>query len=261
MKVSAHRVASVFLAYQQDNGGGLSDQFSSMLAVLRALAWMYQTAHWQARGPSAYGDHLLFERLYNTVNAEIDVLAEKSVGYLGPDSVDSVVSMHATLRWVSAWVLHDDLVVRMLQAESDLLAVFQAAYEDIKQHGAMTLGLDDWIMGTASAHETNTYLLQQRASGLPRVASEQTAEGYFGLSLENHSVRDFAQSRALTNDTSVAKSTHSTPAPIPTPKELRNAPGDDAFRTLNRFVVNTAEPISDMPKSRSELRTHAHKRP
>ena len=38
-----------------------------LLACLRAQYWMYQQSHWQVMGPEYYGNHLLFERLYESV--------------------------------------------------------------------------------------------------------------------------------------------------------------------------------------------------
>jgi DNA-binding ferritin-like protein len=49
-----------------------------LLAILRALQWSHQTAHWKVRGEPFYGDHLLFQKLYEAVGEEIDTLAEKN---------------------------------------------------------------------------------------------------------------------------------------------------------------------------------------
>src|SRR4051812_18132683 len=54
--------------------------WTELLGKLRLLAMYYQTAHWQSKNPIFYSDHLLFDRLYNAVNAEIDGVAERAVG-------------------------------------------------------------------------------------------------------------------------------------------------------------------------------------
>lgn len=143
-----------------------------VLACLRAQYLSYQTSHWQVVGQSFYGDHLLFQRLYESVQDQIDQLAEKLVGYLGRESVDLSVQIADMAEFVSSWTLIDCHHKRGLQSESDLQLVLKQAYEGIKESGAMTLGLDDWIMATANAHEENEYLLQQALTPVPgRLAS------------------------------------------------------------------------------------------
>jgi DNA-binding ferritin-like protein len=59
-------------------------EMKKYLSTLKALQAYYQHAHWISKGEPFYGDHLLFERLYGSVNEQIDSLAEKMVG-LGGD--------------------------------------------------------------------------------------------------------------------------------------------------------------------------------
>ena len=63
-------------------------QLSVILVNLRFLALVHQTNHWVAKGDAFYGDHLLFSRLYDTVNGEVDSIAEKAVGVGTDRSVD-----------------------------------------------------------------------------------------------------------------------------------------------------------------------------
>ena len=56
------------------------------LAFLKALKEYYQYCHWVSKGDPYYGDHLLFERLYNEVSGQIDSAAEKFIG-LGDESI------------------------------------------------------------------------------------------------------------------------------------------------------------------------------
>ena len=44
--------------------GVVLDHLCDLLACFQALRMTYHTSHWQARGASFYGDHLLFQRLY-----------------------------------------------------------------------------------------------------------------------------------------------------------------------------------------------------
>ena len=62
--------------------------WTGLLARFRVLSMYYQQCHWAVRG-GHYGDHLLFERLYNETNEVIDEIAEKGIGVTG--NVDHVV--------------------------------------------------------------------------------------------------------------------------------------------------------------------------
>ncbi len=134
---------------------------SHILAALRAQYLMYQTLHWQSKGPSAYGNHLLFQRLYGSVQEEIDQAAEKLVGYTGGDSVFLPDQLSLIQVYCSRWCQVENPFERGLQAEKDFQNLLKFAYKNLKENDCLTLGLDDWIMATSSAHETNEYLLQQ----------------------------------------------------------------------------------------------------
>ena len=141
-----------------------------VLAILRAQYLSYQTSHWQTSGPSYYGNHLLFQRLYEGVQAEIDAIGEKLVGYFGIEAVDLEISLYSVCEMVSRWNSHDCLFCRGVASESELqeaLAIISNSWPT--ERYPMPLGLDDWLAATANAHESNQYLLQQVMSseGLP----------------------------------------------------------------------------------------------
>lgn len=168
---SATRVASAFKQRSGYFNGTTSDQealvkgaMCQILAALRAQSWSFQTSHWQVKGDPYYGDHLLFQRLYEEVQGEIDSLAEKIVGYFGPAPVDSLKTLAEASLWVQKWGSIECLHTRGLQSENDLQDLLKKAYDAVKETGGMTLGLDDFIMALANSHESHIYLLQQRIS-------------------------------------------------------------------------------------------------
>jgi hypothetical protein len=122
---------------------------------------MYQTAHWQTRGPEAYGNHLLFQRLYEGILEEIDGIAEKIVGYIGEGGVELPAQIELIQAYCNRWCGILDLHERGIQSEKDMQKLLKVSYETLKAKGTLPLGLDDWLMATASAHDTNTFLLQQ----------------------------------------------------------------------------------------------------
>lgn len=132
-----------------------------LLSLLRAQYWMYQQAHWETRGPTYYGNHLLFQRLYESVTTQVDTLAEKLVGTYGPRAVDSMDLGNKFLTWVNRWQQGDDWHRRMLLSEQDLQKTCRDTYDTLKAMGELSLGMDDFLMAMANEHETNEYLLRQ----------------------------------------------------------------------------------------------------
>ena len=249
-----------------------------LLAYLRAMYLSYQTSHWQTKGPTYYGNHLLYQRLYESVQGEIDALAEKIVGYVGPAGVnlDGQVGLVATI--ATEWAQVSDHHRRGLDSELGFQHHIKVAYEAIKACGMMTLGLDDFLMATASAHETNIYLLQQvlNANGEARIAQVThkvpTAEAFFFDNPERREVREFAHSKATSNVPAIAVASgkeeglkrselkdekmRATRAP-PTPTDILDKPGAGQFSTLNRYLVQTEQPTDrGVPQGHSDVPKH-----
>ena len=148
-----------------------------LLAILRALQWSHQTAHWKVRGESSYQDHLLFQKLYEAVGEEIDTLAEKIVGIYGPGAITNLSVLSDTHQFIAnhaATGAGDSSYQCALQMEEHLQRALRAAYDGLKASGELSLGMDDFLMATASAHETALYLLRQRLR--PKTAGK-TQEG------------------------------------------------------------------------------------
>lgn len=142
--------------------GDAQKLLSNLLAYLRAAREAHKTAHWQASGPTFYADHLMFDRLYKSLKTEVDTLAEKMVSMFGGKAVELSDQLEIQTYLASVWEKQQDLIVRALVIEEGIQRMFEATYEKLEEIGFMTLGLDDFIMGSASEHETNLYLIKQR---------------------------------------------------------------------------------------------------
>lgn len=153
-----------------------------LLAALRAQYWNYQQSHWQTKGPTYYGNHLLFQRLYESVQEQIDTLAEKMVGSYGPESVDGLDLGAKFEEFIRRWSEVGCLHKRGLLSEEDLQKLIKWAYEKLKQMGELSLGMDDFLMATASEHETNQYLLRQVLRS--KESAHQAAEDWAALTKE-----------------------------------------------------------------------------
>ncbi len=126
------------------------DLMNLYVAFLRALYQIHQNNHWKASGDNSYGNHLLFERLYQSVQEDADQAAEKTIGLFGDLNVLSNVIAEITNKYSDS-----------LKAEEAFLALSKLVYSKLKESDAMSLGLDAFIMDIASRHEVNLYLLKQ----------------------------------------------------------------------------------------------------
>lgn len=132
-----------------------------LLCLLRAAHWSHWTSHWQVQGDPFYGDHQMLGRIYEEIEDEIDTLAEKLVGEFGPAAVDPVEQAQHVAELLSAHA-DDNPIARALSLEESLQEEIADIYAQLKEHGGMSLGLDDFIMSVANAHETFVYLLRQK---------------------------------------------------------------------------------------------------
>lgn len=133
---------------------------SMYVAFLRALYQIHQNAHWKASGSNFYGNHLLFQRIYEGTQQSADEAAEKTIGLYGELHEMSSNIQEITDKF-SPEKFDGDLLSASLKAEQTFLALSQTVYNQLKNLKTMTLGLDDLIMSIANRHEVHVYLLKQ----------------------------------------------------------------------------------------------------
>jgi DNA-binding ferritin-like protein len=136
------------------------------IASLKGMALIHQNSHWTTRGIAFYGDHLLFERLYNSALEDLDLAAEKFMGLLGDEVLDYDLQadlLHKVL--LKYKNLEGSPLEMSLTVEKDFLKFSKSAYNLFEEEGKLTLGLDDMIMAIASQREESVYLLQQALKG------------------------------------------------------------------------------------------------
>lgn len=161
-----------------------SMRLCGVLGYLRFLRHWYETMHWNASGSSSYGDHLLYERLYDSTDANIDTLAEKIVQLFGAGALtakgnlqcmNDAMSMAESCMNQSPLGETPEVALVMERGLQDLLAL---VFEEMDYEGSLSMGLNDFLMSLASSHETHLYLLQQRLGGSPGAASEVCEHGH-----------------------------------------------------------------------------------
>jgi len=133
------------------------------LGFLRALGVIHQSHHWQTLGVSFYGDHLLFQRLYEAVGNEVDSLAEKIVGLDSPALTNYFLQIKHMKAFMDA--ISDSSkppMVVSLQAEIVLIAVGEMIQKRLEKEELLTVGVANLIGDILDRHENHVYLLQQR---------------------------------------------------------------------------------------------------
>jgi DNA-binding ferritin-like protein len=135
---------------------------TDLLSLLYAIYNLYYVAHWKSGSDSQYGDHELFGRMYGEIPDRLDALAEKIIGTFGADCICQVELLAATGTWLVRWKVAGSLLDQALMAEDDLQTTVESVYNFLKTNDSISLGMDDFLMGLASEHETNLYLLRQR---------------------------------------------------------------------------------------------------
>lgn len=140
---------------------------SSVLAVLRAAAMVHQTHHWQTSGAQYYGDHLLFERLYDESQPFIDQVAERAVGAGSVALVNSLDQAKVIYELIPLMCSGSDdpeeMVRDSLKTESLVVGVVDAAITMLEGTGSLSNGTDNLLQGVSDLHEGFVYLLKQRA--------------------------------------------------------------------------------------------------
>lgn len=146
-------------------------QLSALLAHLRFLALLHQTSHWTAKGDPFYGDHKLFERLYEGLVEDIDDVAEKAVGLGDERNVDLQLQAQHVLRLAQqfgqqpALPSADDLARRALMAEVAFLAAVERVIGELREVGLLRPGVENMLQALADRHDRNVYLLKRRCAG------------------------------------------------------------------------------------------------
>lgn len=163
----AARTAAIAVATRgraRNNPGPAAD-YLDILAHLRALQWLYTSAHWNSRGPNSYGDHLLYQRLYEGLGESIDQLGERYVAYYGPFDPVGVSNRASGLvadfrRAVEQMAVPVSHLLLLLEQQTQKM--IRVAWKANQESSDMSLGLDDYLMALANNRDEAVYLLKQR---------------------------------------------------------------------------------------------------
>ena len=146
-----------------------NEKYSDLVALmgaLRGLSILHQTHHWQSFGEKFYSDHLLFQKLYEAANDQVDDVAEKVVGLSDKAELAGfskhVISTTEFLSLIKNHATSDDFAKRSLDAEKIMVSMIETIMNRLEQRSLLTRGLDNLLGGLADEHEKFVYLLERR---------------------------------------------------------------------------------------------------
>ena len=136
------------------------------IATLKAMTLVHQHSHWTTKGSSFYGEHLLFARIYESAQEDLDLAAEKFMGVFGDQCLNYDLQTELLHKILLKYKNLEGSPAQMsLEIERDFLKFSKVAYNCFEEEGKLTLGLDDMIMSISSKREEAVYLLQQSLAG------------------------------------------------------------------------------------------------
>jgi DNA-binding ferritin-like protein len=132
----------------------------NLWADLRAAHHLYWTLHWQARGPSFYGDHSLFAGLYQEKAGQIDALAEIIAAHYGSDKLDPIKAWEAALPKVQQLVEGGSAVA----IAEYVIQCCENANEAVLESGECPYpaGLSNFVSDLSTKNIKDLYMLKQR---------------------------------------------------------------------------------------------------
>jgi DNA-binding ferritin-like protein len=148
-------------------------ELGAIVGMLEGMTVLFQTFHWKVNGNSFYGDHLMFQRIYEGIEGQIDGVAEKAIGLGSPNLISSekiTETMEVFLDHVNNMhsLVTDDDNINFLYAKrgKDTIELFIHTVEkmmmDLQDKDLLTKGLDNLLAGILDEQEGFVFLLKQR---------------------------------------------------------------------------------------------------
>lgn len=166
---SSQMMVQTAVVQDSQKNGLLKTRMSQYIAMVRMMQLWYHAAHHLTRGVGFPGDHVtLFGEFYKAAEEEFDGAVEKAVGLTNDEDLGCPVCITSmTVKVMTKYpspakCTSLSIASTALQMENDYQMLVRAIFEDLESAGCLTLGLDDFLMANANAHEGHIYKLQQR---------------------------------------------------------------------------------------------------
>ena len=143
----------------------LSTALLNAWATIHGEYWFLWTLHWRAKGAGYYGDHLLYQRLYEARQPEIDRVAEVIAAVGGAHLLNPTKAMQAATPFIeSIESLQVPDAHKALIAAQTVIAALQEA-DNVAKNSPYSMAVNNALAGISDSHLESVYLLQQRING------------------------------------------------------------------------------------------------
>lgn len=132
------------------------------LAILRVSQLVHFHSHWKCSGDEFYGNHLLFQRLYESSEERFDEIAEKIIGLYGNEALD-IAKQFQLIGVIAPDFVSASVFENSINIEMKFLNCAEKVFKYLEDKEKLSLGLNDMIATHASKAEENLYLLKQAA--------------------------------------------------------------------------------------------------
>lgn len=141
---------------------------AAFLAVTEGLQTLHHSHHWQTKGENFYGDHLLYQRLYEAILPEIDLIGEKLIGVSQDVSLTNYFKRVKCMEMFLKAVTHSDQPYIVVSHDAELTYVRMGGelMDRLEQDGLLTRGLEQMLGNILDKHEEHIYLLMQRVKSM-----------------------------------------------------------------------------------------------
>lgn len=130
-----------------------------IIYIIKALNIFYQSAHWRAQKQNFYQDHLLFGRLYEGLDEEVDSLVELLIGnyddvdFIEPRLINERVQFYTPNGSTNTM----SNLSRALVLEQQLIETIKRA----RKEEEISAGIDNRLCDISENHEGKIYLIKQ----------------------------------------------------------------------------------------------------
>lgn len=139
-------------------------ELAIILGFLRGLLILHQSHHWQTIGQTAYSDHLLLQRLYETIEKEIDLLGEKIVG-TGAIQLTNYFKQLKHIEYFLDQVNSPSPIIEdSFMGELLFIVCSEEVIRRLYSKNLITPGIEQCVGNMLDKHEEHLYLLRQRNS-------------------------------------------------------------------------------------------------
>jgi DNA-binding ferritin-like protein len=144
-----------------DANNAVANALVAVHVALRVEQILFHVYHWRSKGADYYGDHLLYQRLYEARVEEIDRIGEVIIavgGSIAP--MTTVIGMQDLISRVEATQGPD--VIKGLALVNETLRRINDA-NDLLGKTPFSLSVNNVLAGFADKHLEALYLLKQRS--------------------------------------------------------------------------------------------------